>query len=145
MLAIEPEIIEIYVRTGKVRLVFRDVLNHGERSERASEAAACAGDQGLFWEMHALLFQNQDEIWRTNAAGLVDLMLDFGSRIDNLDLENFQQCMIDRRTLDRLKDMDVEQRSRGITSQPIFELGEQRLIGLQSFEWMSEAIETALK
>jgi protein-disulfide isomerase len=141
----KPEIIESFVRAGKVQLVFRDVFNHGERSERASEAAACAGDRGLFWEMHALLFEHQDEIWRTDAAGLVDLMLDFGSRIENLDQEVFQQCLIGRRTLDRLKNADDEQRSRGITAQPIFEIGEQRLFGLQSFERMSEVIEAASK
>jgi protein-disulfide isomerase len=145
VLAVEPEIVEQYVRSGKVRLVFRDVLNHGERSERASEAAACAGEQGYFWEMHALLFQNQDEIWRTNAAGLVDLMLEFAAKVENLDLEDFNQCMASRRTLDKLKEADKEQRNRGITSQPVFEIGEQRLVGLQSFERMSEVIETTLK
>jgi protein-disulfide isomerase len=145
VLAIEPEIINSYVRTGEVQLVFRDVLNHGERSERASEAAACAGEQGLFWEMHALLFEHQDDVWRTNGAGLVDRMLEFGSRIENLNPEDFRQCLVDRRTLDRLKKADEEQRSRGITAQPIFEIGELRLVGLQSFERMSEVIEAASK
>ena len=143
MLAVEPEIVEQYVRTGKVRLVFRNVLSFGERSERAAEAAACAGEQGLFWEMHALLFQNQDEIWRTNGAGLVDLMLEFASRIENLDLEGFRECISDRRTLAGLREADEQQRRQGIIYQPIFEIGEQRLVGLQSFEQMSAAIEAA--
>jgi hypothetical protein len=81
----------------------------------------------------------------TNGDGLVDRMLDFGSRIENLDLEDFRQCLVDRRTLDRLKKADEEQRSRGITAQPIFEIGELRLVGLQSFERMSEVIEAASK
>ncbi|NJM41142.1 MAG: thioredoxin domain-containing protein [Anaerolineae bacterium] len=60
MLTTEPEIIERYVRTGQLKLVFRDVLNHGERSERASEAAACAGRQGKFLA-HARNSVREDE------------------------------------------------------------------------------------
>jgi len=71
VLAVEPEIVERYVRPGQVRLVFRDVLNHSERSERASEAAACARRQGQFWTMHKLLYENQDSIWATANEELV--------------------------------------------------------------------------
>lgn len=45
---------------GKIRLVFQDfpLPNHKE-APKAAEAAACAHDQGKFWEMHDQLFQNQ--------------------------------------------------------------------------------------
>jgi protein-disulfide isomerase len=47
-----------YIRTGKVRYVFRDLpidsLHPG--SIRAHEAARCASEQGRFWELHARLF-----------------------------------------------------------------------------------------
>ena len=145
MLAIEPEIVENYVRSGKVRLVFRDVLNHGERSQRASEAAACAGQQGYFWEMHGLLFESQNVVWATDSSDLVALMTRFGGSIEGLDQDSFSQCLNDRSPEEQLKAADSEQRSRGITSQPIFEIGSQRLFGSQSFETMSTVIEEALK
>jgi protein-disulfide isomerase len=144
VLAIEPTIIDEYVRTGLVKLVFRDVLNHGERSERASEAAACAGQQNRFWEMHALLFENQADTWATSGAGLVELMLNFGDRIEGLDLSTYARCLETRSTLERLETADAEQRSRGITSQPVFEINGQRLFGLQDFATMSAYIEAAL-
>ena len=45
---------------GKVRLVFRHFpLSFHEHAPKAAEAAACAEDQGKFWEMHEKLFANQ--------------------------------------------------------------------------------------
>lgn len=137
-------IIDEYVRTGQVKLVFRDVLNHGERSLRASEAAACAGQQGYFWEMHAILFESQADTWATGNEGLVELMLNFGDRIEGLDLPTYARCLDERSTLAGLQAADEEQRSRGITSQPVFEINEQRLFGLQDFATMSAYIEDAL-
>lgn len=144
MLAVEPQVIDEYVRTGQVKLVFRDVLNHGERSERASEAAACAARQGYFWEMHAVLFENQADTWATSGEGLVELMLNFGDDIEGLDDSAFARCLDERSTLESLRAADAEQRSRGITSQPIFEINEQRLFGLQPFETLSAYIQEAL-
>ena len=145
MLAVEPQIVEEYVRSGKVRLVFRDVLNHGERSERASEAAACAGRQGYFWEMHALLFESQDIVWATVNDGLLDLMFQFGDQIEGFEKESYRQFLQERSTLQALQAADAEQRERGITSQPVFEIGDQRLFGSQSYEAMSVWIDEALK
>ena len=145
MLAIEPEVIEKYVRTGKVKLVFRDVLNHGERSQRASEAAACAKEQGYFWEMHAVLFEFQSMVWASNSSGLLDVMVQLAGAIEGLDSEAFTQCLHARRPQEALKAADAEQRSRGITAQPIFEIGDQRLVGLQTLETMAAYIEEALK
>ena len=145
MLAVEPQIVEQYARSGKVSLVFRDVLNHGERSERASEAAACAGRQGYFWDMHALLFENQDNVWAASKDELLEVMFQFGDQIEGLETASYRQCLQERSTLPELQAADAEQRERGITSQPIFEIGDQRLFGLQSYEAMSAWIEEALK
>lgn len=143
MITVEPTITENYVRNGQVKLVFRDVLNHGERSERASEAAACAGRQGQFWQMHEILYENQDAIWGTGNGDLVGLMLEFGTQIEGLDQVAFSQCLSDRSTLPALQAADAEQRTRGITVQPIFEIGSQRIIGAQPYEVFVQAIEAA--
>jgi protein-disulfide isomerase len=50
-----------YVDTGKVRYVFRDLpaaAIHAQ-ARKAAEAAHCAGDQGMYWQMHDTLFANQ--------------------------------------------------------------------------------------
>lgn len=145
MLAVEPQVIETYVKPGKVKLVFRDVLNHGERSVRTSEAAACAGQQDRFWDMHTILFETQDTTWATSNDGLLALMRTHAKTLAGLDEGAFDRCMTERTTLKALQAADAEQRKRGINSQPIFEIAGQRLVGVQPFEVMAQRIEAALK
>lgn len=49
---------------NRLCFVFRNfpLSEKHDHSERAAEAAEAAGAQGLFWEMHDLLFENQDSL-----------------------------------------------------------------------------------
>ena len=65
---------------GQVRLVYKNyplaVHPHGEIAARAGVAAA---RQGKFWEMHHLLFDNQDKLEQSDLEGYAkQLKLDFG-------------------------------------------------------------------
>lgn len=63
-LATLPALKREYIDTGKVRYVFRDYpldQIHPE-ARKAAEAAHCAGEQGKYWEMHDLLFRNQQAL-----------------------------------------------------------------------------------
>jgi protein-disulfide isomerase len=51
-------------------------------AQLAAEAALCAGDQGRFWEMHDLLFENNRSL---NEAKILDFSEDIG-----LDLYSFK-------------------------------------------------------
>jgi protein-disulfide isomerase len=141
VLTVEPEVIEKYVRPGRVKLVFRDVLNHGERSIRTAEAAQCAGLQGQFWQMHELLFARQDEAARTPSAEMMPLMQRWGAELPGLDAPAYNTCLSERRMLGGIQAADAEQRRRGITSQPIFEIGTRRLFGLQTLDQISALVD----
>ena len=141
MLTVEPDVIEKYVRPGRVRLIFRDVLNHGERSVRTAEAAQCAGQQGRFWHMHELLFARQDVTERTAPGDVVPLVQRWATEIQGLDAAAFNVCLAERRTLSAIQAADAAQRRSGITSQPIFEIGGRRLFGLQSLQQISAAVD----
>jgi protein-disulfide isomerase len=146
VLTVEPQLIETYVRTGKLKLVFRDVLNHGDRSDRASEAAACAGRQGKFWEMHAVLFETMSDTWgASTSAELITLMKKHAASVDGLNSDAFAQCMDQRESIAQLQAADAEQRTRGIQVQPIFEIGAERLVGNRSFDVFAALIDQRLK
>ncbi len=48
--------IEDYVKTGKIKLAYKELAFEGDRSEWAAEAVRCANDQGKFWEYHDKIF-----------------------------------------------------------------------------------------
>jgi protein-disulfide isomerase len=55
-----PQLMAEYVNTGKVQYVFVDypIAQLHPDAFKSHEAAACAGDQGKYWQMHDLLFTN---------------------------------------------------------------------------------------
>jgi protein-disulfide isomerase len=59
-----PKIEQEYIKTGKVRYVFRDfpIVSIHKEAIKAAEAANCAGEQKKYWEMHDRLFANQKSL-----------------------------------------------------------------------------------
>lgn len=143
MLTVEPDVIAKYVDAGKLKLIFRDVLSHGERSQRTAEAAVCAGQQepAYFWRMHEIFFARQDVTERTAPAALVPLIQGWAGEVEGLDRPSFNGCLAERHPRQAIQTADAAQRRNGITSQPIFEIGGKRLFGFQSLEQISAAID----
>jgi protein-disulfide isomerase len=56
-----PEIIATDVKSGKVKLVYRDFIIISEESIPAGEAALAAGEQGKGWTFIELFYRNQGE------------------------------------------------------------------------------------
>jgi protein-disulfide isomerase len=56
--SIEPAIVEKYVQTGKLYLVYHTYRVIGPESDDAAAAAYCAADQNKFWEYHDTLYAN---------------------------------------------------------------------------------------
>ena len=53
------DIIDNYIETGKVNLVFIDLPFLGRDSITAAQATYCADDQGKYWEYHETLYNFQ--------------------------------------------------------------------------------------
>lgn len=91
---VEPSIVDRFVPTGDVRVVFRDFAFLGAESIDAAVAARCAGEQEAFWPYHDWLYANQNGEntgWfsQTRLAAIADrLRLDrtaFDSCVDGVD------------------------------------------------------------
>ncbi len=109
----ESAIIEAYVATGKVYFEYRSVgLFIGPESERAAEAAYCAGDQGKFWEMHDVIFANQggENVGVYRDARLVAFAEKLG-----LDMTQFKDCFSNRKYKARMLE-DQQNATKDITS-----------------------------
>ncbi|MCX7852624.1 MAG: DsbA family protein [Caldilineales bacterium] len=123
MLRIEPVLLAEYVRTGKVKFQFWHILDF-PNSVQASAAAECAGQQGAFWRMHDLLFQNQDRLWRGEETVLTELAASLG-----LDTAAFGACLAGGEMHERARAVDRLVKAQGVRVRPTFEVNGQRLQG----------------
>lgn len=136
-----PQIKADYIDTGKLHYVFKDFpLSFHAQAQIAAEAARCAGDQGDYWGMHDLLFQNQGA-W-TNASA-ADSFKQYAQRL-GLELEEFSSCLESERQAEAvLRDLQ-EGLSVGVSGTPAFFVGDQFISGAQPYEVFAQAIEAAL-
>lgn len=98
---IEPILIENYVATGKIRLVYRTANNFlGPDSASAGEALYCAEEQGQFWEMKDLLYANFSS---GNVGGFSEKRVSAMAAKLGLDVSDFDACMSSNRMVPRLE------------------------------------------
>lgn len=86
-----PQFKKDFIETGKVKYVFRDFpLGIHKNAENGALAANCAGQQGKYWEMHDLLFEQQ-EIW-TQANDVKKQLTEFAQEL-RLNQTRFTSCL----------------------------------------------------
>jgi len=131
-----PQIKEAY--GDKVRFVFRDfplTSLHGS-AQKAAEAGQCAQDQGLFWEFHDLLFENQTALSISDLRGYAESV--------GADMNKFNDCLDSgRNTREVLVDMQDGAKA-GVTGTPAFLINGLLLSGAQPFAQFQQAIDAAL-
>jgi protein-disulfide isomerase len=76
------QLISEYVDTGKVRFLYRDFPFSGQGNVvRASSAAACANDQGRYWDYHDVLYRAREDWGSLSGAALDAKLVDYASQI----------------------------------------------------------------
>jgi protein-disulfide isomerase len=87
-----PEVYASLVATGKVRWIYRDFPLDAPHphSRLASHAAACAADQGKFWEMKQKIY-NYQGLW-SYGTGQVDKFRGYAESV-GADLGQWNECM----------------------------------------------------
>jgi protein-disulfide isomerase len=141
----EPDIRKEYVATGKIRFRFIDtpLTSIHQNTLNASNAAACADEQGKFWEMHDLIFATQDR-WNGQATSDPDKHLKTLARqIPNLDAGKFDDCLGSRRLLPKVQAHMKLASDRGINGTPTFVLGTQQF-GNMSISQLRQILDGAI-
>jgi protein-disulfide isomerase len=116
----EPDVRTRLVNTGQLRIRYMDFpLPMHKNTWDASLAAACANDQGKFWQMHDAIFQNQDR-WNTEATSrprgpLSDLAKGIG-----LDMTKYGACMDSEVHRPQIQAHQAEAQRRQVQSTPTF-------------------------
>ena len=112
-----PEIEKDYIKTGKLKYVFRDfpISSAHKDAFKAALAAGCALDQGKFWEMHDRLFENQTAFTVYNLTRNAEAI--------GLNKEKFQKCLNNNEYETEIQNDFADGLKAGVNQTPIFFLG----------------------
>ena len=143
----ENSIVTNYVKTGKVKILFKDFVILGQDSINAANAAHCANDQKLFWEYHSMLYNN----WAGEDTGWADLahLHEFANTL-GLDMDVFSTCMSDLKWNELVNLSSIDGQKLGVTGTPTFFVIDQnndviKIVGAQHYDVFKQIFDSALE
>ena len=108
---------EDFIKTGKVKMVFKDFPLNGPDSFLAAEAAYCAEDQGKYWQYHDELYKN----WGGERTGWITReSLDMFAMTVGLNLDEFNTCLDNQKYQSRVSVLHEFGKEIGIDATPSF-------------------------
>jgi protein-disulfide isomerase len=121
---VEPVLDEVRKAfAGQVQVVFKHTpLPIHPRAPLAHEAAIEAGRQGRFWEMHDLLFADQQRLEKADLIARAEKL--------ELDIQAFSAALEDGRHKAAVARDVAEGRALGVTGTPTLFVNGQRLVGV---------------
>lgn len=142
---VEPLIRDQYVKTGKVRMVFRGFQFLGPESILAAEAAECAKDQGKFWTFHDSVYAMEDKDGQENNGNITRASLIGLATAGKLDVAAFTQCFDSKKYEAQVKSGTTAAQAIGVDSTPTVFVNDQKFKGALPFVQFQTAIDAALK
>jgi protein-disulfide isomerase len=145
-----PLIMEEYIDTGKVNLVYRDfpIQSIHPNALPAAVAAECANEQGKYWEYHDTLFEKQSGWSRLDSNTALATFSQYATDID-LEQQQFDSCLGSGKYLEEVQGDLSDGRDYDITGTPGFfigneEIGFVKLNGAQPFDSFQRIIDAQL-
>jgi protein-disulfide isomerase len=116
-----PTIDERLIKTGRLRWRYRDFpLQQHSHSRLAALSAACADEQGKFWDQHQRIYEGQAE-W-AESGDAADLFRRY-ARETGLDLAKYDACMSAAKYAGRIQASYDEGVRAGVSSTPTLLVG----------------------
>lgn len=108
---------EDFIKTGKVKLIFKDFPLNGPDSLLAAEASYCAQDQEKYWQYHDELYSN----WGGERTGWItrESLDEFGNAV-NLNLDEFNTCLDEHKYQSKVISLNEFGKEVGIDATPSF-------------------------
>lgn len=135
-----PDIVRQLVETGKVRWRYRDFpLSIHPFARLAAHSAACADDQGRYWEQHASIYQGQSSWAReTEPSGT---FRGYAERI-GLDVKAYDECMMSAKYAGRIQASYDEGVRVGVNATPTFLIGDRLYGGLSNSDALKALVDS---
>lgn len=140
----EPDVRKRLVEPGLISYRFYDYpLAMHKNTWQASNAAACADEQGKFWEMHDQLFNEQDR-WNGQATSRPKSQFEGYAKAIGLNVDQWEQCYDARKYEPRIKANEQMAIKRGASQTPTFVIGNQMVGGAISYDRFKAMVDSAL-
>jgi len=140
----EPDVRERLIKTGVVAFRFYDFpLSMHRNTWSASLAAACANDQGKFWEMHDAIFANQNE-WNGETTANPRRPLRRLAEQVGLNLDTWDACFDTQKHIPRIKGNEAEAMRRQVGQTPTFIIGSKMIPGAVGYDVFKVYVDSAL-
>ncbi len=138
-----PPLMEKYVKSGDLRVEWRDLPVFGAQSSETAVAGRAAGKQGKFWEFNKAAFALAPE--RGHADLPRERLLQLAQEIGVPDMTQFE-ADLDSKELQQAVATDArEAAALGATGTPTFLVNDTPLVGAQPLATFEKAIDSALK
>lgn len=139
----EPDVRKNFVATGKVRWRFIDFpLDVHRNTWQASRAAACADEQGKFWDFHDQLYQTQDQ-WNSEATTNPDKFMKQVARQLGLNTSQFDQCVDSKKYQAKIQAHLAIGEQRHVNSTPTFLIGDKQVGSALTYDQIAGLINDA--
>ena len=140
----EPDIRKRLIDAGTISYRFYDYpLPMHKNTWAASNAAACADEQGKFWEMHDQLFNAQDQ-WNGQATSRPKGKFKEYVKALGLNVDQWEACFDARKYQARIKANELMATKRGASQTPTFVIGDKMIGGAISFDRFKALVDSAL-
>jgi protein-disulfide isomerase len=141
----EPDVRNRIVNAGLASYRFFDFpLPMHKNTMAASNAAACAADQGKFWEMHDMLFRNQPE-WNTEATDNPKKIFLGYVKSMGVNTDTWEKCFDAQTHQSRILANQAEGSRRKVQSTPTFVIGTRVIPGAMNYDVFKAYVDSAAK
>ena len=152
---VQGKITDNYIKTGKAKMVYKELAFLGSESEAAALAAGCAREQGKFWQFHDAIFEAEWNEVEKVMAGILksnenngNLNRKFFEKTAadlKMDTSNFLQCFDSKKYKNEITDNynEAKKLMNGKISTPTLFINGRMIQG--SYDDIAQLIDVFLK
>jgi protein-disulfide isomerase len=141
----EPDLRSRIITAGLANITYYDFpLTMHRNTLAASNAAACADEQGNFWPMHDRLFQAQAE-WNGEATDAPKPFFKRYAQESGVDVAKWESCYDARKYQKRISANLAEGLRFGVNQTPSFVIAGKLYAGMRSYDALKAIVDSGAK
>lgn len=143
----EPQILQDYVNTEKVKFYFLDFQFLGPDSQTLGQGAWCANEQEMYYDYHDYIYSHQQE--ENSGWATTDKVKVLAANIAGMDMTQFNSCLDSGKYQSRVQQNTELGQSLGVSGTPTIFIGNDQkgyisVVGAQPYDVLKQVIDKQL-